>query len=310
MTAGTDEPQCTHLISTGQLKMFLACPRRWAMHYPGGLPRGTSEALEFGSLSHTCLEEMSVSPAEWPQLWPSHWTNQEPNKTERDRAKCSVLSQAMYLHHPGGAFISEPTYFLDVPDLDAGGTSFYVKPDGWSDRKVFIDWKSTAATNKRSPWVLHQDDLLKSAGKGGEPDYGPRDWEGKQPLGDDIQFNLYALGLMKRWRTRSITGLWVYGSKKFKPGGMPNTWTVEHSITLKAAQGFFDEVIRPTALIMNAIRRGIESGDIDSPLLVPHVQESCDHRGKFCDVFADCDLAESPIKLAQLGLPPPKDRTK
>lgn len=287
MIAEPEQPQCKYLISAGQLKMFLACPRRWALHYCSGVPKGTGPALEFGSLSHTCLEEMSVLPKEgWSELWPSHWTGEEPNATQRDRAKCSVLSQAMYRHHPGGAFIAEPTYFYDVPDLDDGGTSFYIKPDGWSDRKVFLDWKSTGARDTKNPWTLKPAD---------NPE-GPYLWK-------DIQFNLYALGLMKRWRTKKIDGLWVYGSKKFNPGGTPKTWTVKQDATLYEAQSFFDRVIRPAALLMNGIRRGIASGDIDSPLLIPHIGESCEYRGNFCDALSQCALAPSPISISTLSLP-------
>jgi len=284
-----EAPQCEYLISAGQLKMFLSCPRKWALHYPCQVPRGTSEALEFGILSHTCLEEMSTMPESWQELWPVHWTGEEPNQTERDRAKCSVLSQAMYRHHPGGAFIAEPTYFLDVPDLDDGGTSFHIKPDGWSDRKVFLDWKSTGAKGTNNPWTL-QTEI-------------PCADEQPMALKNDIQFNLYALGLMKRWGTRKIEGLWVYGSKKFQPGGTPNTWTVRHTVTLRQAQAFFDRVIRPTALLMNGIRRGLLSGDIDSPLLIPHIGESCEYRGKFCDALGPCGLAPSPISISTLHLP-------
>ena len=107
---------------------------------------------------------------------------------------------------------------------------------------------------------------------------------------------------MRMWRTKSIHGIWVYGSKHFDPGQRPKTWTAEHTFTLKAAQGFFDQVIRPAALIMNGIRRGIDTGQIDSPLLVPHNPKACEYVGKFCDAAGQCGHVKSPIKLSSMSI--------
>jgi hypothetical protein len=296
MITVTDEPECKYLISAGQLGMFLpykdkGCPRKWALHYPGEVPKKSGPALEFGIKSHACLEEMHSDT--WPQSWPTHWTGQEATEEERERAKIAVLSLEMWNWKPKGSAVVEPTYFLNVPDLDDGGTSFYIKPDLWVERKSFVDWKTTSAQVSHSPWVLHAES---------DGPILPEDVPFK-PLSKDIQGNLYAYGLMIKARERKQHARWVYGCKKFRPGTRPRTWNVDYTFTRYGAQAFFDDTIRPAALLMNGIRRGIESGAIDSPLLIPHVGESCEYSGRFCDALNHCGLAESPITLSSLSLP-------
>lgn len=273
------------LFSQGQIDMFLArsepiekgCPRRWALHYCSGIAKKTNANLDFGSLTHAVLEDFGTGQH---ANWPTHWTGAEADKEARDRGKAACLAQAMYHHRPDGVYVAEPTYYYDDHSDEAeGGLSYHVKPDAWADRKIFLDWKTTSQL-PTSQWVLNADTLR-----------------------SNVQFNLYALGLMKRWRTQSITGRWIYGNTGFKPGQAPRTWIVDASITLRQAEAFYARVIRPTALLMQGLKLGILSGEIDSSLLIPHHPESCDHRGKFCDALAFCNFAPTPLTLSDLHLP-------
>lgn len=324
MITVTDEPQCKNLLSAGQLSMFIpdrdiikarkeqrqlalkGCPRKWALHYCAGVAKKSGPALAFGIEAHKCIEELTTFRDTWDSRWPAHWTNEEPTAAERLTAKISVLSKAMFHHRPKGTFIAEPTYYLNVPDLDEGGTSFYIKPDGWADRKVFVDWKTTSASVSHSPWVLHDETDTNAI----QSVHGQQ-WEDfYNPLSRDIQANLYAYGLMSKWGTKTIKGQWVYGCKKFSPGQVVRVWSAFEDFTIKSAGDYFESIIRPAALIMNGIKRGIASGAIDSPLLIPHVPESCEFIGKFCDALSQCGLAPSPIELITLGLPVVKTRVR
>lgn len=274
------------------------------MHYLAKVPRGTSLALEDGIRIHQCLDDhFTLAPEEWMRRWPAEYTGKEKTRDQERRAKTAALAVEMVRYTPAGKDcpVSEDTHMHDEWGLSPGGTTFYIKPDLHRDRSVFVDWKSTSAETKRSPRVLQS----------------PSFWEGEPPkeilvrntmsavrmLKDDIQANLYAHGLMQLWDTDSITGLWVYGCKKFGPGKRPKVWTVEHTFTRAEARDYFEHYVVQTAMTMNTIRMAWEAKQLDTPLLVPHNGESCEFVGKFCDALGYCAFADSPIPISKLRLP-------
>lgn len=291
-------------ISASQLKLFHpeagGCPRKWAMHYLARVPKIGGPALEDGILVHECIDDLhSLSSAEWMAKWPSTYTRLQVGEEAR-RAKYAQLAIAMARLSPPGKSkaVSEPTYFHDDAESE---TSFYIKPDLHRDEAVFVDWKTTSALTRQSPWALQL----------------PSFWEGEPPkhilkfdrmhrvrmLGHDIQANLYAYGLMTRWGTSEVTALWVYGCKKFGPGERPKVWPVERSFRLAEVRDYFTDVVRPTARAMNTIRDAWERGILDTPLLVPYYGESCEFIGKFCDALGHCGFKDTPIPMSKLRLP-------
>ena len=300
-----DEPreryagQCRYVISVSQLKMFSpsakGCPRKWAMHYLAGFARAQTPALKDGIRLHRCVKDRwhGIPGIEWDQKW-------QPGTKTVD------LALAMMRHVPDRhEWVSEPTFFLEVPELD---TAIYIKPDLLSADfegipylapEGFKDWKSTAAAHKRSPWVL-QDRLWWPGGKLPEPENGDTYFS----LENDIQGRVYGHGLMTIFGGSEINAEWIYGSKKFEPPQNPATWALDWTYRAGETKDWCKTYVWPTIRAMNAIRQAWEANALDSVLLVPHNAFSCQHKGHFCeDLLGHCNLWKSPISLDQLHLP-------
>jgi hypothetical protein len=284
-------------MSASQLKMFHpgagGCPRKWALHYLAKVPRIPGLALTDGIRLHECIaQRFHLSPDEWAKRWPAFW---QPGLTLEAQAqvKTAQLALAMIDQTPAGNMppLSETTDMLEVPELD---TAFYIKPDLQRDRRVFVDWKTTSATSKKSEWAL-QDPAWYVGAKFIRADV--------KFLRDDIQARLYAHGLMQLWHEVKVTARWVYGSKKFAPGDTPKVWIVEHTFHRPETREWVEKNLWPTVRIMNTIRAAYEQGRIDSALLVPHNGDSCGHTGRFCDALGQCGFQPSPVTLGKLHLP-------
>jgi hypothetical protein len=299
-------------VSVSQIKMFHpgagGCPRKWALHYLAKVPRLPNLALTDGIRLHECIQQyLTLTPDEWARRWPSYW---QPGMTSEQtaRVKTARLALAMAPHVPDGRMppVVEPTEFLEVPELD---TAIYIKPDLTRDRRWFVDWKSTSATNRRSEWCLQQPEFWANG-----PD--ALSWDQLEPstlesfaargirwLADDIQARVYAHGLMQQWREVKVTARWVYGSKKFAVTDQPKTWIVEHTFERAETRAWVEKNVWPTIDTMNTIRAAYEQGRLDSPLLVPHAPASCEGIGKFCDALGPCGFQPSPVPLSRLRLP-------
>jgi len=284
-------------VSASQLKMFHpgagGCPRKWAMHYLAHVPRLPGQALTDGIRLHECIaQRFQLSPDAWAKRWPTFW---QPGLSleQQQIVKTAQLAVAMIDQTPAGNMppISESTDMLDVPELD---TAFYIKPDLHRDRSIFVDWKSTSAVSKKSEWVL-QDPAWYAGATMIRADV--------KFLKDDIQARLYAHGLMTMWHEVKIRARWVYGSKKFEPGDRPKVWIVEHTFERAETRDWVEKNIWPTVRTMNTIRAAWDAKRLDSPLLVPHVGESCGFTGRFCDALGQCGFQPSPIPLGKLALP-------
>jgi hypothetical protein len=310
-----DEPReryagpLSNVVSVSQIKMFApsakGCPRKWAMHYLAGFPREMTEALRIGIRLHKSIKERwatrvdgvddPIMNAVWSDVaWASKW-RQDPKILE--------LAVALMRHIPAPdreSWISEPTYFLEVPELD---TAIYIKPDLLkrvdADTWQLDDWKTTAAKHKRSPWVL-QDPAWWPGGTLPKPSGGDTYFS----LQNDIQGRMYAHGIMTLFGGQRVNSDWLYGSKKFDPGQHPATWACSASYTRHETREWVETYVWPTIRVMNAIRAAWKAGQIDSPLLVPHNAFSCEHKGKFCeDLLGHCNLWKSPVALEKLHLP-------
>jgi hypothetical protein len=301
--------------SVSQIKMFHpgagGCPRKWALHYLSRVPRLPGQALTDGIRLHTCLDQLrKLAPEEWAKRWPLY---PEPGMTREQLAivKTAQLAMAMSQHTPAGNMpvVSEPTYMLDVPEID---TAIYIKPDLTRDRRVFVDWKSTSAVTRKSEWCVQSPTFYLTGNQDGTP-VSESTMVGLRKLGvrflqDDIQARVYAHGLMQQWREVRITAKWVYGSKRFELGDEPRTWTVEHTFERGETRAWVERYVWPTVEVMNTLRAAFEQGKIDSTLLVPHNEASCEGVGKFCDALGHCTdklgrFQPSPIPLDRLRLP-------
>jgi hypothetical protein len=313
-------------VSVSQLKMFHpgagGCPRKWALHYLSKVPRLPGLALTDGIRLHECINQhFTLSPDEWAKRWPTFW---QPGMLWQDeaRVKTAQLALAMINWTPAGRMpaLSETTDMLEVPELD---TAIYIKPDLQRDHKVFVDWKSTSATSKKSEWCLQDPAFWLDKGElclgcqSGSGCSGPVRCGSKLPvvtldslaqrgihfLKDDIQARVYAHGLMQFWREVKVTARWVYGSKKFHPTERPKVWIVEHVFHREDTRRWVEQNVWPTIQVMNTIRAAFESGKLDSTLLVPHNVHACEHVGKFCDALGHCGFQESPVAMGKLRLP-------
>lgn len=288
------------VVSVSQIKMFApsakGCPRKWALHYLAGFPRSMTVPLRDGIRLHKSLKERWEGREDWSKKW------LPPNNP--GARKIGELATAMIRHVPRpGQYISEPTYFLEVPELD---TAIYIKPDLLSlgaprgAKLVELkDWKSTSALHKRSPWVLQM------------PDWWP---EGKLPdpvgfdrwfsLDNDIQHRVYSHGLMQLFGGEQVESEWVYGCKKFDDGANPMTWTARASARRAETQDWCETYVWPTIRMMNQLRVWWAEKQLDTALLVPHNPFSCEHKAKFCDdLLGHCRLRPSPVALEKLHLP-------
>jgi hypothetical protein len=293
------------VTSVSQIKMFSpsakGCARKWAMHYLAGFPREMTPALRDGIRLHKAIKERwsvagdGAADAAWLQKW-----GQAP------KIKDLTLGMMRHVTAPE-RWLSEPTYFLEVEELD---TAIFIKPDLMTELELlacgqaplaFKDWKSTSALHKRSPWVLQ------------DPAWWP---ERRLPeaatvadklfsLQNDIQFRIYSHGLMRLFQGREIEGEWIYGSKKFAPGDeQPRTWALRATAERAETKDWCETYVWPVVRTMNALRVGWAEGKIDSALLVPNNPYSCEHKGRFCeDLLGHCGLRKSPIALDHFRLP-------
>jgi hypothetical protein len=285
-----------YLVSVSQLKMFDAwrkgCPRKWAMHYLAKFPREMTPALRDGIRLHRAIKDRWHGlPGDVP--WETKW---KPGTPTAD------LALAMMRHvQDRAAWVSEPTWFLDVPELD---TAIYIKPDLLSGAHPGVwglkDWKSTSARHKRSPWVLQQPEWWPN-GTLPEPANGDRYFT----LQNDLQSNIYSHGLMTLFGGECVDAEWIYGSKKFDPrkGELPATWSCRASFGRESARAWCESFVWPLIRTMNLLRDAFSTGQLDSVLLVPHNPYSCEHIGKFCDVLGHCGFRKSPVALEKLHLP-------
>lgn len=298
-----DEPRVPYtgkmryLHSVSELEMAAishkGCPRKWALMYLAKVPKIPGEALIDGILVHNSNRQWFEygASAAGRDRWLATWMSGELSQTGKPMRWYGRLGQAILRHVPDperAAGISEPTYFLEIPELD---TAIYIKPD-WLTLKKFRDWKTTAATTRTSPWVL-QDAAWHL---GGLP-------EGSFTLVNNIQSRTYAHGLMKLLGWDVIAASWVYGSKKFSDTSNVKTWTCDARFERDETARWIETNVYPMIVWMNRVKDAYLEKRLDSPLLMPHSSKACEGRGKFCDAYGTCRMYASPIPLRAVTLP-------
>lgn len=305
-------------VSATQIKSFLGCQRRWALTWLAKVPRVESPALQFGNDVHASLASYRHSPESWtvpPESTVGQLTQDMsrcvPDRTPDGEPYDLVEIEAPAPGPPGtdreryvyryerGAFVGHvrSDWFIDVPDVDIGGpVRALVRPDvviAHQGRCTIIDWKTTAAQTASSPWVLSSRAMWADRDR-------PADCK---LLWNDPQFRLYLAGAFARWPDLlSATGIWVYGSKRFRGSHYP-TWRVSEMLDAPEARAWASEYIWPTVRTMAALRAAYRSGEMSSPLLVPHDGSACEYAGRFCDGMSHCSFIESPISREHLHLP-------
>lgn len=296
-------------ISASQLKSFApahgGCPRKWALTRLAGVPKVETDALRDGTRIHElCEGALTLTDAEFAERFAGD--------------RLAPLAAAMVRHLPrhAGARHIEETWFWRPSGALADGcpddVEFYIKPDLYTDDGWLCDWKSTSAWSPTSPWVLQSP----AQWDGPPPDEvlvtfrGESRMEPIQLLQDDVQANLYAIGIMDRLGRDEVQARWVYGSKRLKPGVPPTTWIVEHLFQRATVERYLVANVWPVARAMADIRRGWDEKQFDSPLVIPHNESACGGVGQWCDGLAYCHFDPSPIKLAQLGLPAKKAKPR
>lgn len=298
-----DEPRVPYagkmryLHSVSELKMLppshKGCPRKWVLMYLAKLPKIPNEALIDGIVLHKCIHEwFDCSRSGRLEEWIAKWQSNDLSQTSRQLRWYARLALAMLRHVPEpekARGLAEATYFLEIPELD---TAIYIKPD-FLTLKRYRDWKSTAATSKKSPWVLQQPDWWLGEAL-------PAD---RYTITNDIQSRVYAHGLMKMFHWDIIDAGWVYGSKKFTATSNVKTWPCEARFEAAETERWVKTNVYPMLEWMNRVKDAWAEKRLDSPLLMPHNSKACEGIGKFCDAYGTCKLYTSPIPLSAVTLP-------
>ncbi len=252
-------------VSVKQIKLFLECPRRWALHYLARVPQLQGPALVEGNALHSQLAALVAGTT-------------PPYDRESRYGK---LGQAMIEHLPQRESATpEVEWVIPGPDCEID-----LRCDVVAEYEYFLDWKSTGA----------QRPTQKLPG-------GEAYWT-LQSLDSDLQARIYAWGLMLRWGCPTIRARWVYGSKRFDPGQTPRTWTVDHTFERAETTAWVETNVFPVIEAIRAHRAAFAVAPFQSRD-VPHRPEACDWTGRWCDAAGQCGLVTSPIgTYADLHLP-------
>ncbi len=265
-------------VSAKQITMFGArvrkegsiggCPRSWAAYYlDGNRPEFLNENLIFGIKFHACCAAM-VETGRMPEpavLQPG------VELTEYDVLPESIfgkMARAAIIHLPRSS-IPETGEVFRTWDVEQewlfGWTTrngleveIDLRPDVCADASLvqLVDWKSTG--DKRN--------ALKS-------------------IVDDVQANLYAVGLMRHFGRTMVLGRWVYVEKK----GKHNSWPVEGMFHQATSEAWLHENVDKTIEAIALMREtpGLKAMDL------PGDDNACNGEGRWCDFAGPC--------LGQLG---------
>ena len=252
-------------VSVKQIKLFLECPRRWALHYLHRVPQLQGPALVEGVALHSQLAALVAGT---------------PPPYDRE-SRYGKLGQAMIEHlPPNGTPLAEVEWLISGPDCEID-----LRCDVVDKPAYFLDWKSTGA----------QRPAQKLPG-------GEKYWA-LQSLANDLQARIYAWGLMQRWGTPKVLARWVYGSKRFDPGQTPRTWVVDHEFERAETQAWVETNVFPVIEAIRAHRQAFAAAPF-AGRDVPHRPEACDWTGRWCDAAGQCGLVSSPVgTYADLHLP-------
>lgn len=261
-------------VSVKQLEMAFNCPRKWAYHYLEKVPQEEGEALAIGNAVHHDMKLLLTGGA--PVYGPE----------TRIGKMCRELLP--YARNVSGRHQSEIIKQVELPEY---GLKVDLRAD-YLDRPWLKDWKTTGApTPKATLPVLT----------------GGKKFWALQSLENEFQPNVYAFLLMRdHWRGQvdAVEAQWCFVSKKFKDGGTPKTWTVEHTFWWAETLAWFEKYVVPAAELIRDMRAAWAEKTLDSARQAPHNVRSCEGAGLFCDAARHCGFVSSPALTYQdLQLP-------
>jgi hypothetical protein len=261
-------------VSVKQLNLFGVreqhaiggCPRSWGLQYLDGLKSdvATSPHLINGIKFHACCEAL-LGTGRMPEpheLQPGVVLTAEDCLPEGHfgrmaRAALPFLPVRPWAESAEGkkaglGWTAEAEYLMPWTTSKGVECDIDVRPDVHSDnisKMFFIDWKSTG--NKRN--------ALKS-------------------LESDVQANVYARGLMRRFGKIEIHARWVYVDTKTYAA-----WPVDGTFGLVDSDKWIHENLDATIELIHVFR-GANLGGLDLPADI----DMCGGTGRFCDPQSHC----------------------
>jgi hypothetical protein len=257
-------------IKTRKVGSIGGCPRSWAAYYLERVrPEYLPEALVFGIKFHKACASL-VSTGRMPDLG-----ELQPGVvlTEFDVLPESIfgkMARAAVVHLPrstvpetGDVFRNwevEAEWIYEWTTSHGLVTEIDLRPDVCSDEPLvhLVDWKSTG--DKRN--------ALKR-------------------IDDDVQANLYAVGLMRRFDREHVLGRWVYVEKK----GKHNSWPIDSMFHRESSEQWLHNNVDRTIELIHMMREHKPKA-----MDLPGDEEACQGTGRWCDYEGTC--------LGQLGARP------
>lgn len=254
-------------VSAKQINMFGArrrkpgsldgCPRKWAGYYLDGVkPEWLDPNLVFGIKFHAVCASM-VKTGRMPephQLQPGVILTAEDCKPDGILGK---MARAGIIYLPRTtvpetgeairAWETEREWVFNWTTSTGLEVEVDLRPDVCADSTLvdLVDWKSTS--NKR--YALTS-------------------------IIDDVQANLYAFGLMRRFERSSCAGRWVYVEKKHPH----KSWPVDGIFPLGRTEAWLHENVDATIELIHMMRETRPAA-----LDLPGDIEACEGIGKRCD---------------------------
>jgi hypothetical protein len=250
-------------VRTRKAKQLGGCPRQWAAYYLEKLrPAFLAPQLVFGIKLHkVCATLVQTGRMPSPgELQPGVVLTPEECAPE---SQLGCMARKAMMHLPRSivpetgdvirAWIVEAeTHFMWETDQGLQ-VEIDLRPDVYSDGLLvdLIDWKSTSDKQ----WAL-------------------------KTLLDDVQANLYALGLMQMLKKHTVSARWVYVEKKtpFK------SWPLDCIFHYEKTSAWLHENVDATIELIHTLRETPGLAALD----LPAEPEACEGIGKRCDYMGPC----------------------
>lgn len=236
------------------------CPRAWAGWYLENVrPAYTPESLAFGIRFHTVCASL-VETGRMPE-------GEDPD------GKLGKMGRAALLHLPiklKPNWLIEQTWLFQWTTTSGLTVEVDLRPDVCADGTLvdLLDWKSTSHKRYTLTTLL-----------------------------DDVQANLYAVGIMKHFDRDSVLARWVYVEKSESY----RSWPIDCVFPRQRTEEWLHWNVDATIELIHTLREMKPSA-----LDLPGDGEACDNVGRFCDYSGFCLGASGPkpsrlITLAEIA---------
>lgn len=259
-------------VSAKQINMFGArvrkegaiggCPRSWAARYLDGIkPEFLNENLVFGIKFHNVCASLVATgrmplPATLqPGVVLTEW-DVIPESIFGKMARSALLHLPRSLVPETGQVVRtwqvEREWVFEWTTRNGLTVEVDLRPDVCADSMLvdLLDWKSTG--NKRNALTS---------------------------IIDDVQANLYAVGLMRHFGRDCVAGRWVYVEKK----GSHRSWPVEGTFHKATAEAWLHENVDGTIELIHMMREHKPSA-----MDLPGDGRACLDVGMWCDYAGPC----------------------